>query len=172
MLYKYVKNSDLFLLKLFNNSIKCKPLDIIMPLVTYLGSFAFTAIFCLATLVYPEASIRSVGIRASVTLILSALISQFIKTSVSRIRPFLKVQNLNIRKIGIDEYSFPSGHTTAAFAIAVTLALSFSTMTIIYIALAFLVGISRMYLGVHYPSDVCVGILLGTTCSWLIYYIL
>jgi undecaprenyl-diphosphatase len=170
MLFKYVKNSDLFLLRIFNNSIKCKPLDFVMPLITYLGSFTFTVVFCLATLIYPEPLIRTVGIRASATLVLSTLISQFIKTSVNRIRPFLKVQNLNIKKIGIDEYSFPSGHTTAAFAIAVTLALSFSALTILCISLALLVGISRMYLGVHYPSDVCVGILLGTSCSWLVYF--
>jgi undecaprenyl-diphosphatase len=167
-----MQNSDLFLLKLFNNSIKCKPLDILMPIITYLGSFIFTVSFCLVALMYPDQSIRSIGIKASVSLTVASLISQFIKTSVNRLRPFLKVQNLNIRKIGIDEYSFPSGHTTAAFSIAVTLALSFSTFSVIFLALAFLVGLSRMYLGVHYPSDVFFGVLLGSTCSWIVHLLL
>lgn len=171
MLIKYFINSDLFLLKLFNHSIKCKPLDLMMPIITYLGSLTFTVGFCLLALIYPESSIRSVGLKTSIALSFSALISQVIKTSVSRIRPFLRIQNLNIKKIGIDEYSFPSGHTTAAFALAVSVSLSSSIFSPICITLASLVGISRMYLGVHYPSDVGVGVMLGSFCSWLVHVI-
>lgn len=170
MFLKYLKTSDLFLLKLFNHSIKCKVLDFFMPIITYLGSFAFTITFCLAALIYPDEQIRLLGIRSSATLSLATLISQIIKTSVSRLRPFLKIQNLNIKKIGIDQYSFPSGHTTAAFSLAVTVALSFPALSILCLFLALLVGISRMYLGVHYPSDVLVGMFLGTFCSLIFHY--
>ena len=172
MLFKYMKSSDLFLLKLFNHSIKCKVLDITMPIITYLGSFSFSIVFCIVSLLYPNTSIRAMGIRACISLPLVSMVCQLIKTSVNRLRPFLKIQNLNIKKIGIDPYSFPSGHTAAAFSIAMTLALSFSTFSILFLVLAFLVGISRMYIGVHYPSDVFFGIILGSTCSWLVYLVL
>lgn len=172
MFLKHLRNSDIFLLKLFNNRIKCKPLDIIMTPITYLGSVAFTAAFCILTLFYPNDIIKLIGVRATLALCLSTLISQVLKINVNRLRPFLKINNLNIKKIGIDEYSFPSGHTTAAFSLAVTIVLSSSLLSYIIITFAALVGISRIYLGVHYPTDVIAGMILGSTCSWLIYAII
>lgn len=169
MLFKYLQIGDLFLLRLFNNKMKCRILDWIMPAITYLGSLSFTTTYCLGTLIYPDRYVQSLGKKLSLTLIISTLISHIIKVSVNRIRPFIKVQNLNIKKIGIDKYSFPSGHTTAAFSMAISTALIFPSLMFISVGLAFLVGISRMYIGVHYPSDVAVGILIGSSCSTLVY---
>jgi undecaprenyl-diphosphatase len=169
MLLKYVQTSDLFLLRLFNNKIKCKILDWVMPIITYIGSLSFTAIYCIGALIHPNDSVHSLGKKLSLTLIFSTLISQIVKVSVNRIRPFLKIQNLNIKKIGIDKYSFPSGHTTAAFSMAISTALIFPSLLFSCLVLALLVGISRMYLGVHYPSDVAVGIFIGSSCSTLVY---
>jgi undecaprenyl-diphosphatase len=61
--------------------------------------------------------------------------------------------------------SFPSGHTTVAFALASVLGWHNRTLGIIGYALAALVGISRLYLGVHYPSDVLAGAILGTAAG-------
>lgn len=169
MLLKYLQIGDLFLLRLFNNKIKCKILDLTMPAITYLGSFVFTIAYCIGTLIHPNDSIHSLGKTVSLSLLISSAISHVVKVSVNRIRPFLKIQNLNIKKIGIDKYSFPSGHTTAAFSIAVSTSLLFPSLLSISVVLAFLVGISRMYLGVHYPSDVLVGMLLGSSCSTFVY---
>ncbi|MCJ7688768.1 MAG: phosphatase PAP2 family protein [Clostridiaceae bacterium] len=69
----------------------------------------------------------------------------------------------------MDKYSFPSGHTTGAFALAVIIALYFPMFGFITIPLACGVGISRMYIGVHYPTDVIMGIFIGTICSILTY---
>lgn len=113
-----------------------------------------------------------VGTKCTVSLILSTITSQIFKKSINRIRPFLIVNNLNIKKIGIDEYSFPSGHTTAAFTICVMLSSFYPPITFLLILLASLVGISRIYLGVHYPSDVFAGAILGTLSSFLVFYII
>lgn len=169
---KYVEKGDKFLLLLFNNSIKCKLLDIFMPAVTYLGSSIFTALFCLITLISGNSIIHSLGIKCAITLVGSNAIAQIIKISVNRIRPFLKIDNLHINKIGIDNYSFPSGHTTAAFSLAVMISLFFPYLTILCISLAFCTAISRMYLGVHYPSDVIVGMFLGSFCSISVFYLI
>lgn len=169
---KYVERSDKFLLLLFNNSIKCRLLDVYMPGVTYLGSSVFTSLFCLIALLSRTSVIHLLGVKCAITLVSSNAIAQVIKISVSRIRPFLKIDNLHIKKIGIDNYSFPSGHTTAAFSLAIMISLFFPALTILCIFLAFSTGISRMYLGVHYPSDVIVGMFLGSFCSMTVYFMI
>lgn len=162
---------DAALLMIFNNNIKCKILDFLMPAITYLGSLTFAVIFCTLTIIYPNNFIHILGFKCALALCLSSGIAQIIKCNVNRIRPFITLNNLHIKKIGIDQYSFPSGHTTAAFAIAVTISLFLPWMTIICIVLACCVGLSRMYLGVHYPSDVFVGVILGSLSSFIIYFI-
>lgn len=167
-LLKYVEHSDFYILSIFNRSIKCRVLDILMPVVTYLGSTAFMICLSLYAIFDSETELHSFGVKCATSLIISNLVSQIIKKCVNRIRPFLKFDGLNIKKIGIDKYSFPSGHTTAAFAAAVMLTLFFSH-AYLFISLAALVGISRMYLGVHYPTDVVAGTIIGTLTSFIVY---
>jgi len=57
----------------------------------------------------------------------------------------------------LKDYSFPSGHTSASFAIATTIAFNMPRLSIVAFILAFAIGISRIYLGVHYPTDVMAG---------------
>ncbi|WP_411680881.1 phosphatase PAP2 family protein [Clostridium thailandense] len=166
-----IQNGDTFLLKRINMSLKCKSLDIIMPLATYLASKVSLVIFCLFTELNPDPFIHLLGVKCIVSLILSTAVAQIFKKSVSRIRPFLIVNNLNIKKIGIDEYSFPSGHTTAAFTVSAMISLFYPPATFLLMLLACLIGVSRIYLGVHYPSDVFAGVILGTISSFMVFYL-
>ena len=68
-----------------------------------------------------------------------------------------------------DTFSFPSGHTAMAFAGATVLFIRFRAWGIPAMVLATLVGISRMYLYVHWPTDVLVGALVGTICAVVVY---
>lgn len=166
-----VKGSDDFLLKLFNNTIKCKLFDILMPIITYLGSAVFTTLYCFVLLFIPSEFGYYFAIKCSLTLLSSTLVTQIIKHTVNRIRPYIKIDNLNVKMIGIDNYSFPSGHTTAAFSTAVITGLFFPNFFSGAIILASFVGVSRMYLGVHYPTDVLIGMIIGTGSAYVIYYI-
>ncbi|MDB5133118.1 MAG: superfamily protein [Mucilaginibacter sp.] len=106
-----------------------------------------------------------IGSSAAITLGVTMLM----KTVFKRRRPF--VQNLKIVAVyNAGSTSFPSGHTSTAFAVATALSRSYPKWYVIIPSYLWAgsVGYSRMYLGVHYPSDVFGGALLGTTTSWLL----
>lgn len=167
-----IEHRDAIILRLINNSLKCRILDILMPIVTYFGSGFVTIPICAAAIFSKNALIHKFGIGCALALSISNVISQIIKITVNRLRPFLKIENLNIKKIGIDKYSFPSGHTTAAFSIGVMTSLFFPSTWVISIIIAFAVGTSRMYLGVHYPTDVFAGSIIGSITSICIFLLI
>ncbi|MBC2581788.1 phosphatase PAP2 family protein [Clostridium sp. DJ247] len=166
-----LEHNDANLLKILNSSLKCKPLDVIMPLVTRLVSNYFLILFCTLSILSPNLLTHNLGVKCAVSIVSSTLVAQILKKTISRRRPFLSISNLNIKKIGIDKYSFPSGHSTTAFAIGVMISLFYPSIALIPIILASLIGFSRIYLGVHYPSDVLVGVLLGSVTSYLVFYL-
>jgi membrane-associated phospholipid phosphatase len=106
------------------------------------------------------------------TLCLNGLLTNGLKLVVNRPRPFAvypEIQKLD--KAG--SYSFPSGHTSSAFAFATSVSLAYPQWYVVApsFAWASLVGYSRMHLGVHYPSDVLVGALLGIGSAYLMHLI-
>lgn len=163
--------TDLNTLLIFNKSIKCRLLDRLMPLLTQLGSASFTISCCLLIIGIGKGEARGIGIRALVSLAVSHLIVHLLKNRVCRLRPMEVLPNLNTFDVGIDYYSFPSGHTTAVFAISTIFAFSGLFSALICLPVAFVVAITRLYLGVHYPSDVLAGMVLATFTSAAVQYI-
>jgi len=98
----------------------------------------------------------------------SALLTNIIKYSVDRTRPFVHYPEL-AKLSGGGGPSFPSGHTTDAFALATAVSLCWPRWYVVVPAYcwAVLVGYSRLALGVHYPSDVLMGALVGAGASFL-----
>jgi membrane-associated phospholipid phosphatase len=110
-----------------------------------------------------------------VTLAASVLnlgITTTLKYSINRNRPFVTYPDI-IKKSAGGGPSFPSGHTSSAFATATSVSLAYPKWYIIVPSYtwASAVGYSRMQLGVHYPSDVLAGALVGTGSAWLTYTI-
>ena len=102
--------------------------------------------------------------------ILSAIVTQAMKKIIKRERPFHTYSFIKQRDAG-GGYSFPSGHTSAAFCTATSLSLLFPKWYVIAPAYLYAsaVGYARMYQGVHYPTDVLAGAIVGAGSAWLAY---
>lgn len=90
-----------------------------------------------------------------------------LKRGFKRHRPADALDNFNSFIIPADQFSFPSGHTSGAFFIAFCLSEWFPSMNLIFYFWAVNVGLSRIFLGVHFPTDTVIGALLGTACAAL-----
>ncbi len=88
-----------------------------------------------------------------------------LKRSCKRRRPFKVVQALAPLLQPSDEFSFPSGHTTAAFMMAVLISMFFPATLVPLYLWASLIGLSRVMLRVHFISDVLAGVVLGTAIA-------
>lgn len=112
-------------------------------------------------------SLASAGLEALVVLSVSHALVQVIKRLATRPRPSLPVGVRSIAQAP-DRFSFPSGHATAALAVALPLIGVFSpAVAALVLAGAAVVGISRCYLGIHYPGDVVFGWGLATL-TWAV----
>ena len=169
---KRLKAFDDLFIELINGKMKNKYLDIFMYKVTDLGGAIFSSLFSLVLLVFGNNKVRLIAIEALVILFISQIIVQALKKMLSRERPYVIIEKLNTFGINLSDYSFPSGHTTASFSIATTLALNIPGLTYFVFILATIIGISRIYLGVHYPTDVAAGIILGVGSALVVHFYL
>lgn len=106
----------------------------------------------------------------------STITTTFIlKDLVKRERPFRKLKNVKHSKkdeMFLDPYSFPSGHSALSFCLATSLSLRYSDKTFLIASLytySTLVAFGRVYIGVHYPSDVLAGMIIGTGSAILVH---
>ncbi len=120
-----------------------------------------------------DKSLKEKAIFVGATVLVSSVVSTGLKYAILRDRPFVTYPNLIYKKTEGGSPSFPSGHTSVAFASATSLTLAFPKWYVGVPAFAWAsaVGYSRMHLGVHYPSDVLAGAAVGIgsayLCSWL-----
>lgn len=131
--------------------------------ITHLGDGGIIWILItLALLAY--AKTRKTGLLCSCSLILEVLICNVIlKNWVARIRPYEAIEGLQRLIAAPSDFSFPSGHTGSSFAVAVVLLIMLpKRYGIPAMVLAVLIGLSRLYVGVHYPTDVLAAALIGT----------
>lgn len=110
------------------------------------------------------------GLVMTGTLCLNGGLTTVMKYGFKRTRPFASYPEIQkLDKAG--SYSFPSGHTSSAFAFATSISLAYPKWYVVAPSFAWagLVGYSRMHLGVHYPSDVLVGALIGVGSGFLMH---
>jgi undecaprenyl-diphosphatase len=107
------------------------------------------------------------GLRLAAASGLATLASQALKRSLTRARPDSAIHGFEALAANPDRFSFPSGHTSAAFAVAVAFAGEPYALGPLSLLLGVGIGLSRVYLGAHYPLDVGAGAVLGAACGIL-----
>ena len=140
--------------------------------ITSLGDGGwFWLALALVLAVFPKT--RKAGILAFCSMALCALITNVsLKNLVARPRPYTQIPELISLLPAQKDWSFPSGHTTVSFASAgIYLRILPRRYGIAALVLAVLIAFSRLYVGVHYPTDVLVGLIIGLLGSWVVYRI-
>ena len=168
-----VQNLDGEILLQIQQHLRTDMLTPFMKIVTFLGNGGWFWILC-AVVLLAIPKTRKTGYAAVFSLIFGAIVTNLLlKNIVARPRPFAEIEALIPLIAKPTDFSFPSGHTTASFAVAlVMLRMLPKKIGIPAVVLAALVAFSRLYLGVHYPTDVLAGFvvaLVGSTVAvWIV----
>lgn len=153
----------------FFQSVQSPGLDKLFTYITMLGEQYF--IILVVAWMYWNYS-KKEGFVLTLLFIFSSMINTLLKAVFYTQRPFQKLDNFDAKRVHTaGGHSFPSGHTQGASTLFVALALVFKnkTFTVFAIILALLVGVSRMYLGVHWPVDVIGGWALAVLIVFIFY---
>ena len=167
---------DLPILDWIQSHLQCTFLDVTMPIVTLFGDGGVFWI-AVAVVLLLFAKYRKTGFSMGMALVLGLLVCNILlKPQVARIRPYnFQLQEygreITVLVKGLNDYSFPSGHTIASFEACTVLMLHDKRLGIPATVLAILIAFSRLYLYVHYPTDVLVSLVLGILFGFLGSYI-
>lgn len=171
--FQSVQNLDGEILLQIQQHLRTDMLTPLMKFVTFLGNGGWFWILC-AVVLLAIPKTRKTGYAAVLSLIFGVIVTNLLlKNIVARPRPFAEIEALIPLIAKPTDFSFPSGHTTASFAVAlVMLRMLPKKIGIPAVVLAALVAFSRLYLGVHYPTDVLAGFvvaLMGSTVAvWIV----
>lgn len=160
-----ISSFDHDVLKAVNSTMRSGILDSIMPYITKLGDGGVFWIALAVILLIPKKT-RRTGAAMGVAMLLGLIIGNgILKNVIARPRPF-DISNTVLPRNSLlvdppTDYSFPSGHTLASFEAATALYKDHTLYGFAAFVLAILIAFSRIYLQVHYPSDVLGGAILG-----------
>ncbi|QZY53680.1 phosphatase PAP2 family protein [Crassaminicella profunda] len=171
---EFIKNIDISIIDYIYNYIQSPFLNKIMIPISTIGNGGFIWIIIILILLRTKKH-RKMGLAATCALLLSAILGLLIlKPLIQRPRPFVELSYIHLLIHAPSSYSFPSGHTITAFSTAITLVkmIKNKIFAIPIMLLAIFIGFSRIYLTVHYPSDVLAGIILGFICSNTVLFLL
>lgn len=172
ILNTFAEGFDLPILDWIAQNLHCDFLDFLMPIITMLGDAGIFWIIIAATLLFfPK--YRKAGLSMGIALLMGVLICNVtMKPLIARIRPYdYQLEHFG-KEIALlvntpHDFSFPSGHTLASFEAATALLLHNRKMGIPAMVLAVMIAFSRLYLYVHYPTDVIFSVFMGIGFAFL-----
>ena len=166
-----IMNIDILILDFIQDYIKNPFFDFLMPWISWLGNGGLIWIIA-AVVLLAIPKYRKGGIALSVGLLAGLLIGNLtLKPLIARVRPFDMVEGIELLIAAPNDFSFPSGHTLSSAIAAATLTMTDKRFGYAAIPLATLIAFSRMYLYVHYPTDILGAVLLAAVISTGLYFI-
>lgn len=160
-----LKKIDNTILRWINVELRNKTFDKIMPIITSAGNLGIIWI-TISVLLMTKKDYRILGQMILTALVITTIIGEgIIKNIVRRKRPFYDEDDKELLISKPITHSFPSGHTASSFAVATVFIKTDNAASLGIILLAGLIAFSRVYLGVHYPSDVIGGGIIGVLCG-------
>lgn len=143
-----------------------KLISIAVPSISHSGNgYYYPALPLVIFFFNPETALRFL-LAGLVAFALELPLYKLIKNGVKRDRPCEVLRTVQRRIVPSDRFSFPSGHTAAAVVMATLVSCFIPVLALPAFAWALLVGFSRIFLGVHYPTDILAGIAIGLLCAW------
>jgi undecaprenyl-diphosphatase len=138
-----------------------KILSFTMPWISHSGNGYYYPVIPAVLLLFDSQKAWGLFAAGLFSFAIELPLYKLLKNSIKRIRPCEVLSDVHGRVAPSDKFSFPSGHTAAAFVMATLLSYFFPILSIPLISWALLVGFSRIYLGVHYPTDILAGLTIG-----------
>lgn len=158
---------ELNILDLIQSHFRCGFLDWFFSTITKLADSGIFWILLAVTFLFFKKT-RKTGLMMGVALLCGLIVGNLtLKPLIARIRPYDLNPSAMLLIDKLHDFSFPSGHTLSSFEGATVLMIRDKRFGIPAIVLASLIALSRLYLYVHYPTDVLVGAILGTTFGFL-----
>jgi len=166
---EWITRLDFSVLYKIQDIFRCSFLDLIMPKLTMLGSAGFIWLVCAGVMLLKKKH-RRTGALMLIGLMLGVLIGNVImKNLFARPRPCWIDTTVSLLVAVPKDYSFPSGHTLASVISATILTCADRRFGFVAIPLAAVISLSRLYLFVHFPSDVLASVLLGIITGLIVF---
>ena len=159
--YKRIESHELALCALFNRVCRRQLIKGLFVVVSRLGDGVFWyVLMAVLPLWYGMDALRA-SLHMGFVALAGLALYKYLKSHLTRQRPYLLHQDITLGTAPLDVYSFPSGHTLHAVAFTMVALAYYPHLAWLLIPFAALVAMSRVILGLHYPSDVLAGAMIG-----------
>ncbi len=167
-----MSQAELIILDFIRTHLTSPFMDALMKAITFLGNGGwFWIVTALTLIIIPKT--RKIGITVAAAMILDVIICNLtLKPLIGRIRPYELKGAIDLIIPIPSDYSFPSGHSAISFAAASAIFAHSKKWGTPALILAALIALSRLYLYVHFPTDILGGAIVGTLCGTAAYFIL
>jgi undecaprenyl-diphosphatase len=159
--FSQVDQAEFALCRSINSSLRYRPVLSLFKVVSRLGDgWLWYALILSLPLIYPHEGL-AIALLMTATGLACTISYKLLKRWLVRERPFISFPVIHCGTPPLDRYSFPSGHTLHAVCFTTVLALTLPPLAILILPFTLAVAASRVVLGLHYPSDVVAGAIIG-----------
>lgn len=163
-----MEKTDALVFSLINNTrLRSKWLDSLMFTLTKLGE-GWIILLLLTAIYFLSGAVGTWYVHSLVIFLAVGIICQIMKKHFPRARPVSVLMNVNVLGERLTVGSFPSGHTATAFALAAVFSSHLGNWAPLFFIVAALIGVTRVYVGAHFPLDVLCGAVIGLSTSYAV----